>query len=388
MKIVVIASNPEILHQIQSLLERNPGSDQFIFLQRHGKQIGLDRIDLFSTNVLILDSDSINPEDMKTIAACTREHINPAILYLCANHSEQQLLELMRAGVSEVIHLPLAEHELHEAVERVRARNYISASYRPRGKIVSFMSCKGGAGATFLATNLGYALATECRQKVLFIDLHMQYGDASFYLSSTVSHHTLADIIKQSGLDSSAIASAAMQVAPDFYLLQAPESPEKAAGIQIQHVDNLLTVAIQEFDFVIVDLPHALDAISMKVLDRSERVFPVMQPMVPYMRAMSNTLHLFGMLGYESHKINVLLNRMEENLSISMNTIEDAIQKKVDRVIPNDFLHAADSVNNGVPILKVAPQSGICISLLEIAKDLSGVTSHTKEKSFFEKLFN
>ena len=57
-------------------------------------------------------------------------------------------------------------------------------------------------------------------------------------------------------------------------------------------------------------------------------------------------------------------------------------------MIPNDFLHAADSVNNGVPILKVAPQSGICISLLEIAKDLSGVTSHTKEKSFFEKLFN
>jgi pilus assembly protein CpaE len=382
MKIAVIASTPELLHQLQSQLEHNPGSDQFIFLQRHGHEIGLDRIDLFSTNVLILDAPSAGSDDLRAIAACTREHVNPAILYLC-----EELLDLMRAGVGEVIRLPLVPNEIRDAIERIRARNYISAAYRPRGKIISFMSCKGGSGATFLATNLGYILAAECHQKVLFIDLHMQYGDAAFYLSSTVSHHTLADIIMQSGLDSSVIASAAIQVTQDFYLLQAPESPEKAAGIQLQHVDNLLTVAIQEYDFVVVDLPHALDAISMKVLDRSERIFPIMQPMVPYMRAMGNTLHLFGMLGYEAHKVNVLLNRMEQNLSLSMSSMEDAIQKKIDRVIPNDFMNAAESVNNGVPIVKVAPQSGISTSLLEIAKDLSGVTIFTPKQSFLDRLF-
>jgi pilus assembly protein CpaE len=386
-KIAVIASTPERLHELQEILERSPGDDQFVFLQRHGREIHLDRVDLFSTNILILDSDNVVSDDLRLIAKCTREHVNPAVLYLCGKHSETELLELMRAGVTEVVNLPLASAELRDAIERIRSRHYISSAYRPRGKVLSFISCKGGAGATFIATNLGYALATECHQKVLLIDLHMQYGDASFYLTDKVSHSTLADIVKQSGLDSTVVATASLQIAPDYFLLQAPESPEKAAGIQPQHIDNLLTVAIQDYDFVIVDLPLTLDALSMKALDRSDRVFPVMQPMVPYLRAMGNLLHLFSMLGYDAHKVSVLLNRTDETLSISMDRMEDVIQKKIDRLIPNDFMHAGESSNTGLPILKVSADSPISTSLREMAKDLSGVVLAQHKPNLFKKLF-
>ena len=388
MKIAVIASTPERLHELQEILERTPGDDQFVFLQRHGREIHLDRVDLFSTNILILDSEAVEADDLRLIANCTREHVNPAILYLCGKHSETELLELMRAGVTEVVNLPLFSSELREAIERIRARHYISSAYRPRGKVFSFISCKGGAGATFLAANLGYALATECHQKVLLIDLHMQYGDASFYLTDTISHSTLADIVKQSGLDSTVVATASLQITPDYFLLQAPESPEKAAGIQPQHIDNLLTVAIQDYDFVIVDLPLTLDALSMKALDRSDRVFPVMQPMVPYLRAMGNLLHLFSMLGYDAHKVSVLLNRTDQTLSLSMIRMEDVIQKKIDRLIPNDFIHAGESSNTGLPILKVSADSAISVSLREMAKDLSGVALPSHKQGLFSKLFS
>lgn len=387
MKIAVIASTPERLHELQEILERTPGDDQFVFLQRHGLEIHLERVDLFSTNILILDSEAVEADDLRLIANCTREHANPAVLYLCGKHSETELLELMRAGVTEVVNLPLAAGALRDSIERIRARHYISSAYRPRGKILSFISCKGGAGATFIAANLGYALATECHQKVLLIDLHMQYGDASFYLTDTLSHSTLADIVKQSGLDSTVVATASLQITPDYFLLQAPESPEKAAGIQPQHIDNLLTVAIQDYDFVIVDLPLTLDALSMKALDRSDRVFPVMQPMVPYLRAMGNLLHLFNMLGYDAHKVSVLLNRTDETLSLSMGRMEDVIQKKIDRLIPNDFIHAGESSNTGLPILKVAADSPISISLREMAKDLSGVALPSHKQSLLRKLF-
>lgn len=387
MKIAVIASTPERLHELQEILERAAGEDQFVFLQRHGREIHLDRVDLFSTNILILDSENVAADDLRVIANCTREHVNPAILYLCGTHSETELLDLMRSGVTEVVNLPLISAELRDAIERIRARHYISSAYRPRGKVISFISCKGGAGATFIAANLGYALATECHQKVLLIDLHMQYGDASFYLTDNLSHSTLADIVKQSGLDSTVVATASLQITPDYFLLQAPESPEKAAGIQPQHIDNLLTVAIQDYDFVIVDLPLTLDALSMKALDRSDRVFPVMQPMVPYLRAMGNLLHLFSMLGYDAHKVSVLLNRTDQTLSLSMSRMEDVIQKKIDRLIPNDFIHAGESSNTGLPILKVSADSPISISLREMAKDLSGVALASHKQNLFSKLF-
>ena len=387
MKIAVIASTPERLHELQNLLEKSPGQDQFVFLQRHGTDLRLDRLDVFTTNVLVLDSDVVSDDDLRIIAATTREHANPAIVYLCGEFTGPQLLEVMRAGVSEVVSLPLKPAELTEAIERIRARHYISSAYRPRGKVISFMSCKGGAGATFLATNLGYTLAVECNQKVLYIDLHMQYGDASFYLTDTVTHNTLADIIKQSGLDSTVIATAAMQISDNYYLLQAPDSPEKAAGIQSQHVDNLLTVAIQSYDYVIVDLPHALDALTMKVLDRSERIYPVMQPMVPYVRAMANQLRVFSMLGYESSKVSAVLNRTDRNVSLSMGRMEDVIQKKIDRVIPNDFVNAAEAVNMGVPLAKMAPTSPVCASLREMAKDLCGIVATPVKQGLMNRLF-
>jgi pilus assembly protein CpaE len=387
-KIAVIASTPERLHELQEILERTPGDDQFVFLQRHDREIRLERVDLFSTNILILDSEAVEADDLRLIANCTQKHANPAVLYLCGKHSETELLELMRSGVTEVVNLPLSAGALRESIERIRARHYISSAYRPRGKILSFISCKGGAGATFIAANLGYALATECHQKVLLIDLHMQYGDASFYLTDTISHNTLADIVKQSGLDSTVVATASLQITPDYFLLQAPESPEKASGIQPQHIDNLLTVAIQDYDFVIVDLPLTLDALSMKALDRSDRVFPVMQPMVPYLRAMGNLLHLFGMLGYDAHKVSVLLNRTDETLSLSMSRMEDVIQKKIDRLIPNDFIHAGESSNTGLPIIKVSAESPISTSLREMAKDLSGVVVPSHKQSLFSKLFS
>lgn len=387
MKIAVIASTSERLHELQTLLEISPGQDQFIFLQRHGEDLRLDRLDVYTTNVLIIDSEVVNKDDLRLISATTREHANPAVIYLCGEFTGPQLLEVMRAGVSEVVSLPLKPAELTEAIERIRARHYISSAYRPRGKVISFMSCKGGAGATFLATNLGYTLAVECNQKVLYIDLHMQYGDASFYLTDTVTHNTLADIIKQSGLDSAVIATAAMQITDNYYLLQAPDSPEKAAGIQPQHVDNLLTIAIQSYDFVIVDLPHALDALTMKVLDRSERIYPVMQPMVPYVRAMANQLRVFSMLGYDAAKVSAVLNRTDRNVTLSMGRMEDVIQKKIDRVIPNDFVNAAEAVNMGIPLAKMAPTSSVCASLREMAKDLCGIVATPVKQGLMNRLF-
>ena len=387
MKIAVIASTAGRLHELQNLLERAPGQDQFIFLQRHNDELRLDRLDLLSTHVLILDSESVDQNDLRLIAATTRERINPAVIYLCGEFTGPQLLEVMRSGVSEVVGLPLKSAELTEAIERIRSRHYISSSHHPRGKVISFISCKGGAGATFLATNLGYALATECNQKVLYIDLHIQYGDALFYLTDTTSNKTLADIIKQSGLDSTVIATTAMHIANNFYLLQAPDSPEKATGINAQHVDNLLTVAIQSYDYVLVDLPHAVDSLTMKVLDRSQRIFTVMQPMVPYVRAMANQLRVFRLLGYEANKVSVVLNRTDRNGRLGIDRMEDVIQKKIDLMVPNDFLNAAEAVNLGVPLVKMYPDSIVCTSLKKAAQDLCGVVVNSIKRGLLNRLF-
>ncbi|MDO8692718.1 MAG: AAA family ATPase [Sheuella sp.] len=388
MKIAVIASTAEVLASIKDLLEKKSADDQYIFLNRQDGEIHLERLDLFSTNILIIDAVTVTEGDLKVITACTRDHHNPAIIFISQTLTEKDLSRLMHAGVSEALHFPVNGQELYSALEQIRSRHYLSSLYHPRGKVLTFISSKGGAGATLLATNIGYLLACEFDKKVLFIDLHMQGGDATFYVTDQTSAVTLGDIVKQVGLDSTVIATAALKIADNYFMLQAPESPEKSSGIGAQHIDNLITVAIQDYDYVILDIPQNLDSVNMKALDRADLIFPVMQPMVNYLRAMVKQLHVFSMLGYADEKIKVLLNRMDPTVSLSVAIMEETINRSVAKLIPNDFQHVVESVNTGVPIVQLAPHATVCESLRSLCKELTGTSPSESEVSVFKKIFS
>lgn len=386
MKIAIIASTTTMQSALQDALDSISGQDQVVFLNRRSEKLSLEEVDLVTTNVVIVDSEKLDPLDLAVIASSTRNSTNPAFIFLTPAPNEQMLLDLMRAGVSEVVKLPLDRAELNDSIERIRARHYISSATPPRGRILSFVSCKGGAGATFLATNLGYVLATSFNKKVLYIDLHMQYGDAAFYLSESAGKSSFADIIGQAGLDSTVVASSSMQVAKNFYLLQAPEAIEKTSGIKPQQVDTLLTVAVQDYDFVIVDIAENFDGLTMKALDRSEQIYAVMQPILPYVRAMSKVLHVFTLLGYGSQKIKVVLNRMSKDTRPDQAKLEEVIQKTCEWVVPNDFKNSIESANSGVPIQKLAPDSAVSKSLMHLAANLVGDKAAARP-SFFARLF-
>ncbi len=388
MKIAVIASSEDILNSIKGILEINLTQDQFVFLDRHDGDIDIERVDLFSTNILILDAATVSASDMRSMSNFTKEHVNPAIIYSTNNTDKDGLLKLMRSGVMEVISYPINQVELIEAIERLRARRYIASTYRPRGKILSFLSAKGGAGATFISTNFGYSLAENCNQKVLFIDLHMQFGDAAFYLAESAGSRTLADVINQTGLDSALISSACIKITDNYFLLQAPDSPDKAVGIKSQHIDNLLTVAIQDYDFIIVDLPKEIESISMKVLDRSEKIFIIFQPVFSYLRAVVKVLHLFNLLGYESKKIIAVLNRMDKAVGISLSKMEEVIQKPIEWIFPNDFLNSTESVNTGIPIEKLHPNASLSKMFKQRAQFIAEITSDQSSQSpWYKKWF-
>ena len=388
MKIVVIASNQEILIKIKSLLQDSNSNDQFIFLQRQNHDLRLDRIDLHSTSVLIIDSKGIDNSDLRNISSFTRENANPAVIYMTGNYSESELLNAVRSGVTEIIHAVSLDNDLPAAIERLRSIKYISTLQKPRGRIVSFISCKGGSGATFIATNLGYVLAAENAKKVLLIDLHLQFGDASFYLLEEQGPTTLSDIVTKTGLDSTVIATAAMQIRDNYYLLQAPDSTEESLSIVASHIDNLLTIAVQDYDFVIVDLPLIVDSLVMKTLDRSDLIYIVMQPMVLYMRAMTKISNFFNKLGYEQKKIKIVLNRVNEGKDLPIPKIEDAIQNKVAFKVSNNDSTVVKSLNIGKPILAFDAKNEICDDLRLMANELTGEEGLKATSSFFKKMFS
>jgi len=210
----------------------------------------------------------------------------------------------------------------------------------------------------------------------------------TFYVTDQTSAVTLGDIVKQVGLDSTVIASASMKIDDNYFLLQAPENPEKAAGITAQHIDTLITVAIQDYDYVILDISHDLDALNMKALDRADGIYPVFQPMVNYLRALVKQLRVFAMLGYPEAKIHTVLNRMDRSVAVTVEGMEETINQKITMVVPNDFQRSVESVNTGIPIGKLAPDSALAESLRQMCHELVGSAPAASGPSFIKKILS
>ncbi len=374
MKISVVSHDEKSLWEIARLLrERNPSDAVNVVFGALEKLAGL--ADLASANVLVLDQPSVEGGDLERLERLSQLYPRMAFILLCPQqHSPAFLIQAMRAGVREVLASPVSSATLYPAIQRIEEK--LDHQYQANGKVLAFVSCKGGSGATFLATNLGYALAMQGKARVALIDLNLQFGDASLFVSDQKPLATVADVARQiHRLDSSFLASSMLNVTPNYGVLAAPEDPTHANDVKPEHIDVILRLARRQYDFVLLDVGRSLDAVSIRALDQADMIFPILQTTLPYIRDGKRLLGIFRSLDYRNDKIHLIVNRHEKGNDIKLHDLEAAYGVKIFRTIPNHYGAAAASVNQGVPILKLARSSPISKSLQEFAKSLAGAAN-------------
>ena len=210
-------------------------------------------------DLMLVDGICCDTAELAQVEYVTTHHPSLAVILLCSTHTPEFLINSMRAGVREVLPSPVTAPALEAAVGRVAAK-LVGAPTRKTGKVLAFMPCKGGAGATFLATNLGWQLAET--KSVLLIDLNLQFGDALSFVHDGKAPSTLADVAKDiSRLDASLLAASTVKVAPNYSILAAPEDLAHAMEVKPEHIDAILSLAVTQYDFVLLDVPRSLDTI-------------------------------------------------------------------------------------------------------------------------------
>lgn len=373
LKIAIVSPTTSTMEDLRTLLHNWDGSMRLTASQGGVEQAG--RIaDQEHPDVLIVEGVRDDEEELLALERVTPRYPNIAVIMLSPNQSPQFLRYGMRIGLREILPVPVAKEALLEALGRIQQRIALASVPERKGKILSFLGCKGGSGATFLATNLAYALADQEHLQVALIDLNCQFGDASLYVSEHTPASNLADVTRQvHRLDGSFLASSMIQVLPNYHVLAAPEEPEQALHIRPEQIDALLWVAASHYDVVIVDAGRSLDEITVRAMDHSEVIFAVLQLTLPFVRDAKRLLRALGALDYAKDKIRLLVNRYEKGGVITVEDVVQALRHKVFRTIPNSFSAVAASVNQGVPILKLAPRDPVAKGLREMAGALAAV---------------
>ncbi len=338
-------------------------------------------------DLLLLESSEDEAGDLQILGNVTARFPSLGVIMLCPTQSPERLLEAMRVGVREALPTPPTREALLGAIQRFQQRIKQANIPIRNGKVLAFIPCKGGSGATFLATNLAYTLAAQNNQRVALIDFNLQLGDASLFLSDSKSPASIADVARQiHRLDGAFLASSMIQVTPNLGILVAPDEPEKATEIKPEHVNPILQVAIKNYDFVILDIGRRMDAVSVQALDKADMIFPVMQQTLPFIRDAKRLIDVFRSLGYHKDKLQLIVNRYDKKSEITLDDIQNTLKCEVFKSIPNNFSVVDESVNHGVPVFKLAPRSPIAKAIEDVSNELSQSTG--QQQRWFRKLFS
>jgi pilus assembly protein CpaE len=336
-------------------------------------------------NLIILDSMCRDLDDLRVVEYVTTQHPQTVMVMICANESPDFLLNAMRAGVREVLHSPISREALLACVQRIEQRLGIGGKPRQPGQILTFIPCKGGSGSTFLSTNLAYQLAAE-NKKVIFIDLNLQFGDGVLFVHDHKPATTLADVTQNiHRLDASFLAGSLVNVSPNCGVLAAPEDPGQAMEITPDQIDVLLNVAVNAYDYVVVDVGRQLDAVTIRALDRSHHVFPVLQATLPFVRDAGRLLAVFRSLSYPREKVLLVLNRYEKGGDIGIDDIKRTLGMAPYKIVPNSYQAVAAAVNQGRPIASFARNNNVAKALQELAQQIAPQPA-ASQTAFFDKL--
>jgi pilus assembly protein CpaE len=345
----------------------------------------LERPPADSFDLVIVDVSDVDAADGDLLERLTRHHAAAQFMLLTDNHHPDLLIRAMRVGVREVLQLPLMHCALHEAIDRVAASAGV-ASTRD-GKVLAFIACKGGSGATFISTNFGYALATLGDKKVLLIDLHRQFGDATLYVSDQKPAMTLSDVCQQiARIDGPFLESCLVHIAPGFGVLAAADDPAQSIEAKPEHIDTILRVARQHYDYILLDIGRQIDAVSLRALDTTDAIYPVLQLALPDIRDARRLLDIFRSLGYVTDHIRLIVNRYEKGGRLRLHDLHAALGAEVLHTVPNDYIAVTDSVNQGIPVLQLARNSAAARSLADLVEIVTE-RRVTETKGLFDRLF-
>ena len=376
MKAVLISGSDAQLASLRLAVETE-GHEVTTALQRHAETLLSSLIEPLDTDVLIVDcTDDEQAQDIAAIDVFLTTHTQTVVLMLSAQRDADTLLAAMQAGIREVLNSPLNATEIAAALRRIVLRKKTPPLKATRAKTIAFLSCKGGSGATFLATNFSDILAKDLGKKTAFLDMDLQCGDAAYYVSTGPNQSDITELARQiDRLDAKLLSASMLHIENNFDMLSAPEVPETGYTMSASQLDRLLDVIEVNYDMVVLDLERVLSPLTIQALDRCDVVYLVMENLLPFVRSAKRLVTKLRALGYDDSKIRIVVNRYEKNDIIDVAQIEKALGIKVTHTIRSSFQDVAQAINTGVPITTVNPHNSIVQVLRDMANGFD--TAHT-----------
>jgi pilus assembly protein CpaE len=290
------------------------------------------------------------------------------ILAIAQADDVEERIELIEAGVDEVIARPFDPRELEARMVALELRLGQTGDAAPEPvaaeeprverRLIACFGPKGGTGTTTIAVNVALALANHRPEAVALIDLDTQFGQAVTYLDVSTKR-TIGELAADDPAldDAELMRSYATRVEPGLHVYAAPASPALAELITPDVVARLLKTARATYEVVVIDAGSHLDEATLNVLDSADAVIVAIRPEMAALRAVLSLNAYLREIGALHQGTLYVANHLFAKEMVKLRDMEEVLGARISVEIPHDPYAFVKAVNEGVPIVRAAPRS-------------------------------
>jgi pilus assembly protein CpaE len=402
-KVLIVDDIPETRDHLSRLLSLEDGIDV-----AGGAGSGEEAIQMameVRPDVVVMD---INMPGMDGVAAAEiiSQRLPASPIIMMSVHGEaEQLKRSLTAGAREFLVKPFSADEFSTTIRRVYEKELIrrqqveaampavptgpqlDAADLGEHQIIGVFSPKGGAGRTTIATNLALALHRETGGRVCLVDANLQFGDVGVLLNLNPKNRSMLDAVETGEPDADITNSVVIDHSTGIRVLLAPPSPEGADLVTPAYLRKMVDHLSETHDFVVVDLPSALNDHSLAIMDAADQIVVLTALEITTIKNVRLFLEVADQLEYDRSKIRLVVNRSDSAQGIRIADVEASIRRSIDGTIVSDGRLAVLAVNRGVPFVVSHPEGALSRDITKLARTLAGDAIAAKDKPNKRGLF-
>lgn len=307
------------------------------------------------------------------------------VVLIAEDVTPASLHHLLRKGADEFAPYPLPENELEMVIERLRAPEpapvdtqhntpQLKSGTAKEGALIVVQGLAGGCGASTLAVNLAWELASaeaEETSGVCLIDLDLQYGSVSTYLDLPRREAVFEMLSDTENMDEEIFGQALLSYEEKLQVLTAPSDLIPLDILTPEDVERVLEMARSHFDYVVVDMPKTLVHWSETVLHAAHVYFATLEL---DMRSAQNALRLKRALQSEDlpfNKLRFALNRAPKFTDLSgksrVKRMAESLGISIDLQLPDGGKAVVQSCDHGLPLSTSAAKNPLRKEIAKLA---------------------
>ncbi len=383
----LIVRKNSLRSEIQSLLERSPVRVVLEVSEVDNLSDLMMQVERAQPDGVLLDVSAVDESLSEAVRRLRSTAAAPFVVALHTSSDTQIILDAMRAGASEFLFPPF-ETTLQPALQRLGSERVQQKNpQQVDGKVLAFLSVKGGCGSTTLACHLGVELHRASMQPTFLADFDLDAGIIGF-LMKVQSRYTLLDAAKNVyRLDPSFWKAMVFKHRTGVDVLKGPPPALTHTVPNQDEVRAILRLSKSMYNYTILDLGRGLNRLSLSTLELVDTAYLVTVPDVPSLHQAKLIISALRDYGFGQGKLQLLLNRMQKTPEVTPAELERAMGLPVFGSIPNDYFPLYEAYAEGGLL---PAKSKLLRHYESLARKIAGIPEEKKvtKTGFFKQVFN